>query len=139
MNVVKNVPMCHTSGSKGSQPNNIQAYRLVLKSLQMNGCVKHQNMQMLVKLPPGTMVKWRPLQFSVRRHETDYLDCSFSSGSTEGCANHLKSRTGFYQIADPRARYSGYLDGVNYLCLVTSLMQACDELSIHIKRRRRAG
>ena len=26
--------------------------RLVLKSLQMKGCVKHQNFQMLVKLPP---------------------------------------------------------------------------------------
>ena len=51
MNIVKNVPMCHTSGSKGSQPHNIQAYILVLKSLQIKGCVKHQNMQMLVKLP----------------------------------------------------------------------------------------
>ena len=50
--VVKNVPMCHASGSKGSQPHNIQAYRLVLKSLQMKGHVKHQNMQMLVKLFP---------------------------------------------------------------------------------------
>ena len=54
--------MCHASGSKGSQPNNIQAYKLVLKSLQMNGCVKHQNMQMLVKLPSLWLtVKWRPL------------------------------------------------------------------------------
>ena len=31
MNVVKNTPMCHACGSKGSQPHNIQAYRLVLK------------------------------------------------------------------------------------------------------------
>ena len=50
--VVKNLLMCHASGSKGSQPHNIQAYRLVLKSLQMKGCVKHQNMQVLVKVPP---------------------------------------------------------------------------------------
>ena len=48
MNVVKNAPMYHASGSKGSQPYNIQANTLVLKSLQMKGCVKHQNMQMLV-------------------------------------------------------------------------------------------
>ena len=52
MNVVKNVPMCHASGSKGSQPHNIQVCRLVLKSLQMKGCVKHQNMTLLVKLSP---------------------------------------------------------------------------------------
>ena len=44
MNVVKNVPMCHASDSKGSQSHNIQAYGLVLKSLQMKGCIKHQNM-----------------------------------------------------------------------------------------------
>ena len=43
--------MYHASGSKGSQPHNIQVCRLVLKSLQMKGCVKHQKMQMLVKLP----------------------------------------------------------------------------------------
>ena len=41
--------------------------------------------------------------------------------------NSLESRTGFYQIADPRAIDSEFLDGMNYLCLVTSLMQACDE------------
>ena len=52
MNVVKNVPMCHAFGSKGSQSHNIQVCKLVLKSLQMKGCVKHQNMQVLVKLPP---------------------------------------------------------------------------------------
>ena len=52
MNVVKNVPMCHASGSKGSQPHNSQVCRLVLKSLQIKGCVMHQNMQVLVKLPP---------------------------------------------------------------------------------------
>ena len=50
MNVVKTMPMCHVSDSKGSQPHIIQAYRLVLKLLQMKGCVKYQNMQMLVKL-----------------------------------------------------------------------------------------
>ena len=60
MNIVKNVPMCHAS--KGSQPYNIQAYRLVLKLLQIKGCVKHHNMQMLVKLPPlYSQVVPRPL------------------------------------------------------------------------------
>ena len=62
--------MCHSSGSKGSQPHNIQVYRLILKSLQIKGCVKRQNMQMLVKLPPCTIVKWFPLVARVLRHET---------------------------------------------------------------------
>ena len=44
--------MYRPSGSKGSQRHIIQAYKLVLKSLQMKGYVKHQHMQMLVKLPP---------------------------------------------------------------------------------------
>ena len=61
MNVVKNVSMCHASCSKGSLPHNIQVCRLLLKSLQLKGCVKYQNMQMLVKLPPCTIVKWRSL------------------------------------------------------------------------------
>ena len=72
MNVVENVTMCHTSGSKGSQPHSIQAYRLVLKSLQMKGCVKHHNMQMLVmlvKLPP-LYSQVAPSFSRVQRHET---------------------------------------------------------------------
>ena len=51
--------MCHASGSKDSQPHNIQAYRLVMKSLQIKGCVKHQTMQMLDVI--SAIVKWRPL------------------------------------------------------------------------------
>ena len=56
--------MCYASGSKGSQPHNIQAYRLILKLLQMKECIKHQNMQMLVKVPQVAP------SFRVRRHET---------------------------------------------------------------------
>ena len=60
--------MCHASGSQGSQPHNIQAYRLVLKLLQMKGCVKHHNMQTLVKLPHhySQVVP----SFRVRHHKT---------------------------------------------------------------------
>ena len=46
-----NVPMCHASGSKGIQPHNIRAYRMVYEIIANEGCAKHQNMQILVKLP----------------------------------------------------------------------------------------
>ena len=36
MNVVKNVPMCHASDSKGSQSHNIQAYGLVYIEIVAN-------------------------------------------------------------------------------------------------------
>ena len=35
--------MCHAYDSKGRQPHNIQACRLVLESLQMKGCIKHHS------------------------------------------------------------------------------------------------
>ena len=60
--------MCHASDSKGSQPHNIQVYRLVLKSLQMRECVKHQNMQVLVKLPR--------VHYSLAPR--NYLDCGLA-------------------------------------------------------------
>ena len=47
-------------GSKGSQPQNIQAYRLVwMKSLQMNWRARHfhQNMQMLVQFPVKALLQ----------------------------------------------------------------------------------
>ena len=50
-------------GSKGSQPQNIQAYRLVwMKSLQMNWRVRHfhQNMQMLVQFPVKALLQDLP-------------------------------------------------------------------------------
>ena len=80
MNAVKNVPMCHTSGSKGSQPHNIQAYRLVLKSLQMKGCVKHPLLGFgATKLPHRGLADRR----------------------RAACRNHLNLVQDF---ADPRAR-----------------------------------
>ena len=49
--------MCHTSGSKGSQPHNIQACRLELESLLMKEC---QASELHADLT-STIVKWRPL------------------------------------------------------------------------------
>ena len=105
---------------KVASPHNIQAYRLVLKSLQMKGCVKHQNMQMLVKLPP--LYSQVTPTFRVRRHETT-LDCGLAD---RGCANHLNLVQDFIELRILELD-SGCLDDVNYLRLVTSLMQACDE------------
>ena len=105
--------MCHTSGSKGSQPHNIQACSLALELLLMKECVKHQNMQILSYLHYSQVAP----SFKVGRR-ISYIEES---------ATHLKSRTGFYRTADPPLLDGSGLDGVNYLCLVTSLMQPCGD------------
>ena len=52
-------PMCHTSGSKGSQPHNIQACRLALESLLMKECEASEHAD--TNQVTSTIVKWRPL------------------------------------------------------------------------------
>ena len=99
--------MCHASGSKGIQPQNIHAYRLVYEIVANElGCVKHQNMQTLVIIN-HLYYSQVALSFRVRRHKTTF------TGVLRGCTNNLKSRIGCYRIADPRA-HSGCLDGVKY-------------------------
>ena len=72
MNVVKNVPMCHASGSKGIQPHNIHEYRLVYKIVANElGCVKDQNMQTLVIIN-HLYYSQVASSFRVRHHKTTF-------------------------------------------------------------------